>query len=474
LNLNDFIKSAQKKEIIAVQGLGFVGSVMSLVCANAINGDYAVIGVDLPNNSGKKIIDSLNNNVFPLIAEDPKIEQFYKKALEKGNFFATTEIDAYKFADAIIVDINLDVEKENQHSGELNNYNIDLSSFKKAITTIGDHCKEDALILVETTVPPGTCKEVVTPIIQDCLKNRKLSLDKIKIGHSYERVMPGPGYIDSIQNFYRVYSGVDEKSADAVEEFLHTIIRTDEYPLTRLGNTNATEIAKVLENSYRAMNIAFMVEWSRFAEEAEVDLYEVVDAIRLRPTHSNLMYPGIGVGGYCLTKDALLASWARQNLIGQNDSLLQSEKAISINDQMPRYAFEFLQKQYPVLSGSKVLFLGVSYRGDVGDTRYSPVENLFNYLSETNASISCHDPYVKYWEEQSLEIEQDLMTHLRSSPEIIIISTGHTVYKNKKTVDALLDLDSAFIYDTIGLLSADQIKKLKQKHIIKVLGRGDL
>jgi len=222
------------------------------------------------------------------------------------------------------------------------------------------------------------------------------------------------------------------------------------------------------------MNIAFMVEWSRFAEEAEVDLYEVVDAIRLRPTHSNLMYPGIGVGGYCLTKDALLASWARQNLIGQNDSLSQSEKAIGINDQMPRYAFEFLQKQYPALSGSKVLLLGVSYRGDVGDTRYSPVENLFNYLSETNASISCHDPYVKYWEEQSLEIEQDLMTHLRSSPEIIIISTGHTVYKNKKTIDALLDLDSAFIYDTIGLLSADQIKKLKQKHIIKVLGRGDL
>ena len=286
--------------------------------------------------------------------------------------------------------------------------------------------------------------------------------------------MPGPGYIDSIQNFYRVYSGVDEKSADAVEEFLHTIIRTDEYPLTRLGHTNATEMAKVLENSYRAMNIAFVVEWSRFAEEAGVDLYEVVDAIRLRPTHSNLMYPGIGVGGYCLTKDALLASWARQHLIGQNDSLSQSEKAININDQMPRYAFEFLQKQYPVLSGSKVLLLGVSYRGDVGDTRYSPVEKLYDYLLEAGSNVFCHDPYVKYWEEKSLEIDQDLMTHLRSSPEIIIISTGHTVYKNKKTIDALLDLDSAFIYDTIGLLSADQIKKLKQKHIIKVLGRGDL
>ena len=123
-NLKSFLQNNSDKKIVVIQGLGFVGSVMSLVCANAINGDYAVIGVDLPNNSGKKIIDSLNNNVFPLIAEDPKIEQFYKKAVEKGNFFATTEINAYKVADVIIVDINLDVEKDNHNSGKLINYNV--------------------------------------------------------------------------------------------------------------------------------------------------------------------------------------------------------------------------------------------------------------------------------------------------------------------------------------------------------------
>ena len=469
-----FLDQHPGKQIVLVQGLGFVGSVMSIVCANAIHDDYAVIGVDLPNEYGKKIINDLNSGIFPLVAEDPKIEQFYNKTLENGNFFATTDMYSYQVSDVIIVDINLDVGKENHHSGELNNYNIDLSSFKKAITTIGENCKENALILVETTVPPGTCQKIVKPIIYDCLERRNLSTNKIKIGHSYERVMPGPGYIDSIQSFYRVYSGIDEKSADAVESFLHTIIRTDEYPLTRLASTNATEMAKVLENSYRAMNIAFMVEWSRFAEEASVNLYEIVDAIRLRPTHANLMYPGIGVGGYCLTKDALLASWARQNLIGKNEPLLQSETAIGINDQMPRYAFEFLQKQYPDLSGSKVLLFGVSYRGDVGDTRYSPVENLFNYLSKAGSVISCHDPYVKFWEEQSLEIEQDLMHHLGRSPDIIIISTGHTLYKNHKTIDALHDLDSTFIYDTIGLLSNNQINVLKQKHTVKVLGRGDI
>jgi len=121
-----------------------------------------------------------------------------------------------------------------------------------------------------------------------------------------------------------------------------------------------------------------------------------------------------------------------------------------------------------------VLLLGVSYRGDVGDTRYSPVENLFNYLSKAGSVISCHDPYVKFWEEQSLEIEQDLMVHLGNSPDIIIISTGHTEYKSQKTIDAIFTLNPTFIYDTIGLLSNDQINMLQQKHTIKVLGRGDL
>ncbi len=174
-----FIKKYQGEKIVVVQGLGFVGSVMSLVCANAINGDYAVIGVDVPTERGKKITDDLNNGIFPLVADDPKIEELYKKSIRKGNFFATSNIEAYSYADVIIVDVNLDVDKNSEHSRGLNSYNVDLASFKKAINVIGNHCKEDVLILVETTVPPGTCKEVVMPIIYDCLMKRKFSLNKM-------------------------------------------------------------------------------------------------------------------------------------------------------------------------------------------------------------------------------------------------------------------------------------------------------
>ena len=134
------------------------------------------------------------------------------------------------------------------------------------------------MILIETTVHPGTTEKIVKRIIKTGLKKRGLSDDNFKLGHSSERVMPGENYIDSIQNFYRVYSGINKKSADETESFLKTIISTEKYPLTRLSSTNASEVEKVLENSYRAVNIAFIEEWSRFAEESGVNLCEIIDS----------------------------------------------------------------------------------------------------------------------------------------------------------------------------------------------------
>ena len=179
------------------------------------------------------------------------------------------------------------------------------------------------------------------------------------------------------------------------------------YPFSTLATQT---FSKVLENSYRAMNIAFAVEWSRFAEESGVNLYEVVNAIRMRPTHSNLMYPGIGVGGYCLTKDPLLASWSKKNHFSSIDGLIQSENGVKINDKMPHYAFDFMIKAFGLdsLSDKKILLLGVSYRSDVGDTRYSPVEPFYLNCIDHNAMVDTHDPYVKYWEEINIEVSQDL------------------------------------------------------------------
>jgi UDP-N-acetyl-D-glucosamine dehydrogenase len=474
--IDAFLSLHPGKKLVVVQGLGFVGSVMGLVVANALTEEYAVIGIDLPAENSFWKICSINEGIFPVLASDPKISQYYENTRRKNNYYATCDPYAYSKADVVVVDINLDVKKTSNATHDLEDYNIDLTPFKKAIQSIADHCKPEVLVLVETTVPPGTTEKVVKPLIEKTLAERGMSTQHLHVGHSYERVMPGPKYVDSIQNFYRVFAGTDEQSANEVEKFLRTVIRTDEYPLTRLGNTNATEMAKVLENSFRAMNIAFMVEWSRFAEEAGVDIYEVVNAIRMRPTHKNLMLPGLGVGGYCLTKDPLLASWARMNLFGSSEPLHQSEKGVQINDKMPLYAFEFLRSQYPgSLDGRKVLLLGVSYLNDVGDTRYTPVEGFYDWLEIEGCTISLHDPHVLYWEEKDLWINQDLQKLLESEYDIIAITTGHKDYRgNAELMHKLMSKTSCFVYDTIGVLSNEEIKTLSTKHTVKVIGRGDL
>ena len=474
--INSFFDSNKGKKVVVVQGLGFVGAVMSLVCANALTEEYAVVGIDLPSPASYWKIQSINEGVFPVIASDPKIEEFYRISRKKGNLYATYDPYVYSKADVIIVDINLDVQKKSNFHRDLEGYDVMLDGFKKAMHSVGQHCKEDVLLLVETTVPPGTCQKIVSPIISSCFEKRDLPSDRFKLGHSYERVMPGPAYIDSIQNFYRVYSGINEMSADATEAFLRTIISTEKYPLSRLGNTTATEMAKVLENSYRAMNIAFAQEWSRFAEEAGVNIYEVVNAIRMRPTHANLMLPGIGVGGYCLTKDPLLASWAKVNLFDSAEPLTQSEKGVMINDKMPLFAFDFLKKHFGSnFKGANILLLGVSYRSDVGDTRYTPVEPLFDFLEAEGAIIFTHDPYVTLWEEKNINVAQDLNKVFEGNYDIIIFSTGHVEYKNNQVlIDKIKNQNNILVFDTIGILSNDEISSIKENHKIIVLGRGDI
>ena len=188
------------------------------------------------------------------------------------------------------------------------------------------------------------------------------------------------------------------------------------------------------------------------------------------------MLPGLGVGGYCLTKDPLLASWARMNLFGSEERLLQSEKGVRINDKMPLYAFEYLQTQYTgSFKNKKVLLLGVSYLNDVGDTRYTPVEGFYDCLDTAGSEITLHDPHVLYWEEKNAWVNKDLGELLQTDYDFVIITTGHKEYRNNKTlIAALLKKPATFIYDTIGVLTSEEINSLLTKHTVKVIGRGDL
>lgn len=476
--IDEFVAAHAQKEVVVVQGLGFVGAVMALVVANAPYDEYAVIGVDLPTEEGRRKVDALNEGAFPIESADPTVEELHEHAMDQGTFLATCSERAYEVADVVVVDVNLDVEKDTGTNRTLQNYDVDLMPFENACRTIAENCSPDTLVIVETTVPPGTCRNVVKPIFDEAFEERDLP-KKYRLGHSFERVMPGPDYVDSIRNFYRVYAGIDDESADVTHDFLESIIYTDEYPLTRLASTTASEMTKVLENSYRAMNIAFVQEWTEFAEEIGVNLHEVIEAIRKRPTHRNLMFPGLGVGGYCLTKDPLLASWARSAYGNGNGEthLPQSETAVEINDRMPRHTFDKLQTGLDgTVEGRTIALLGVSYRKDVGDTRYTPAEYLYDLLQEHGAEVRLHDPFVKYWEERDREVTQNLDAILADEIDAVVFSTPHSEYKDNAELQRRLHglPESVVVHDAWGVLSDGEIGALQSTHRVQVTGRGDL
>jgi len=468
--LDKFLNANKNRKVVAVQGLGFVGAVMSIVIANAKKEDYAVIGVDLAEQKGR--IEQLNKGKFPIESADPKVQEYYQNAITKKNFLATYDDSAFAYVDVIVVDVNLDVDKTSDPNKNLNDYDVDLTGFKEAIKTIGANCKEDALVLVETTVPPGTCEKIVAPILKNEFEKREVPKN-FKIGHSYERVMSGPDYVDSIQNFYRVYSGMDKESAEATRDFLKTIINTEEYPLTELRNTTASETSKVLENSFRAMNIAFIQEWTEFAESAGIDLYEIIGAIRKRPTHQNIMGPGLGVGGYCLTKDPLFANWSSKALFNAN-SLKLSETAVRVNDQMPLHTFKRIQKYFNNnLKEKHILILGLSYLKNVGDTRNTPVELLYDKLIQEDLALTIHDPFIDYWSERNLQIFSEKMPI--DTFDAIVLGTPHNYYFNNGNLNELLIFQEqdTVIIDPHGAIPANITNQFSNLDFQKIGSGGE-
>lgn len=442
------------RQTICVQGLGFVGSAMALAIANAKNENgkplYNVIGIDVPNEAGYKKSMSINEGIFPFENMDEKLASAQKEAYSNRNLWATTESEYFSYADVVVVDINLDVKyaKNNQPI-------LDLELFKKAMHTLGRYIKAGTLLIIETTVPPGTCEKIVYPIIKEEFQKRNIIESEIFIAHSYERVMPGKDYFDSIVNFWRVYSGINKLSADKCQKFLETVISTEQYPLTRLKGTTATEIAKVLENSYRATTIAFIEEWGRFAEAIGVDLFDVINAIRMRPTHSNMRQPGFGVGGYCLTKDPYFAPLAAKEIWGlENMDFPFSTKAVQVNNAMPLVSLDKIQDLLGGdLHGKKILILGISYRQDVGDTRYSPSEIFVKEARNRGAQITCQDPLVKFWHEMNMNVLQDIPDF--NMYDAVIFTVQHKQYSDIKFDEKTIN-SNILIFDANCVLSESQ------------------
>jgi UDP-N-acetyl-D-glucosamine dehydrogenase len=451
--------------VVVVQGLGFVGAAVAAVIAGTKDSvgkhPYFVIGVDLPSTSSYWKVAQIAAGVPPVASSDPEIARLTRSAVcEVGNLHGTTCEDAYSLADVIVVDVQLDARVA---PADVAGIRVDIDPFVAAIRVIGRAMRPDALVLVETTVPVGTCDRVVKPILEDERLARGID-EPVLLAHAYERVMPGAQYVESIRAYPRAFAGVDERSSQAAREFLSTVVRTpDGDGLRELDSPTSTELAKLLENSYRATNIAFIHEWTLLAEEIGVNLFEVVDAIRVRSgTHDNMRYPGFGVGGYCLTKDSLLAQWGATHLLGSEAVLGMTLDALHTNATMPLHTARLVKEALAGSIGEAVIAVGgVSYIPDVADTRNSPTGVLVSELMAGGATVRVHDPIVRAWlERPDVPIVADLPSALADAVGVVL-AIPHAAYRSlSATTLARCVGRPAFLVDAQNVVSDETARAL--------------
>lgn len=439
-------KSKIKKEI-AVIGQGFVGIPMSILIADKIK--CLVHGIDKNNDRGKKLKKIFDNNLLPFKSNDKKLIQKFKRVKKKKNYRISLNLDPISNCDVIIISVSFDFNSKNS-----------INNIKKLFLNIANKIRKKTLIILETTLPPGASQKIIVPVIEKTLKKRKMQLNDIYFAYSYERVTPGENYYNSISNYYRVFAGINDYSAKKCKQFLEKIINTKKFPLTQLKTITDCETCKIIENTYRAVNIALLDELTKFSIENKIDTKSILKAIRLRSTHKNIMNPGLGVGGYCLTKDPKFLEYSSKNILKSKNRFPIITKSTLINLNMVNTSVDYIKKKLKTFKNKKILQVGISYKEDVDDTRFSPSLELAKKLLKKGAKLDIYDPY---FIKRNISPYSFVKKMNFSKYESVLFCVGHKEIKNlnikffhKKPI--YFDLNNIFNNVNYKILNKKNIK----------------
>ena len=441
---------------ISIIGLGYVGLPTFLILSNLKKNNsflYKVEGVEKNDHRGNQIKKFFEKKKKWIHSEDPNYHNLFNKACSRKDIKINTNLNNLSKSKVIIVSIGFEfTKKENS-----------FENLKKLVAEIANRIDKKTLVMFESTLPPGTTDKVIIPIFKKILEKRKIKLEDIFLCYSYERVTPGFNYIDSIISSFRCYSGINKYSKEKCKNFLKTFINYKKFKLTEFNKIIECETSKVLENSYRASNIAFIDEWTKASKIIKVDLNKIVAAIRLRDTHSNIMWPGLGVGGYCLTKDPSFMDFSIRNFFKQKNKFPMVAQSLQINKKMTQTSENFIYSIVKNINKKKILICGLSYKEDVADLRFSPSLNLIAALKKRGAIISAFDPY--YLSGKNIISDQfKLIDSFNENFDTIIFCVAHKKFKSiifKKKINTK-------IFDLNRVLSLKQIKTLKTNRYFKL------
>jgi UDP-N-acetyl-D-glucosamine dehydrogenase len=423
----------KRKKVLGVIGLGYVGLPLAI---EFVRSGYKTIGFDIDE---RKIVKLHRGEIYLKHIEGKRAKNLF----DSGLFVATTDFSRLNEVDLISICVPTPLDKYRQP---------DLSFVENSAKSVAENLKQGAIVVLESTVYPGTTREILLPMFESA----GYKLDKgFYLAFSPEREDPGNKKFNT-RNIPKVIGGVTEQSRRKVVEIYKNIF--DE--IVEVSSAEVAEATKILENTYRSVNIALVNELKIIFDKMGINVWEVIEAAKTKPFGFTAFYPGPGLGGHCIPIDPFYLSWKAKKF-GINTRFI--ELAGEINTMMPEYVMmktiSALNKNKKSLKGSKILVIGIAYKKDIDDSRESPGIKLIELLEEGGAEVSYYDPYIP--EIYNLRQTDLVMSSVKLTEEIlreqdgVIIATAHSNVDYKKVLDS-----SSLIVDTRNALSGIKRNKI--------------
>lgn len=411
-------KIASKEIKVGVVGLGYVGLPLAVEKAKA---GFRTVGFDVQ----KAKVDMVNrgeNYIGDVVASD------LHRLVEEGIFSATSDFSFVKDCDFIAICVPTPLDSHQQP---------DISYVKESTEEIAKFLKKDSIVVLESTTYPGTTEELIKPLLEEG-SGLKCGED-FYLGFSPERVDPG-NLIYKTKNTPKVVGGVGKDATEVITAMYSAVLEGD---VQAVSSPAIAEMSKILENTYRNVNIGLVNELTILCEKMNINIWEVIDAAKTKPYGFQAFYPGPGLGGHCIPLDPYYLSWKAREY-GFHTSMI--ENSMMINDKMPEYVVErvgkILNNFKKALNGSKVLILGVAYKQDIDDYRESPAIKVIEEFKKSKSEIEFYDPYIKSYNHHGITYHglAEISGEQIAEYDIVVITTAHTnvdyemVQKNAKVI----------------------------------------
>ena len=424
---------------LAVIGLGYVGLPVACLFAEA---GFNVLGVEIKAERVEKI----NAGLSPIEGKEPGIAELLAKVITQRRMRATSNYSDLTDRDVILISVETPVDEHNLPRYE---------ALRAALENLGPVLKPGALVIIESTIAPGTMKKMVLPLLE---KNSGSKLNAgFYLGNCPERVMPGK-LLANLRNLSRVVGGGTPEITETMAALYRNVVQADLDPADWI----TAELVKTVENTYRDVQIAFANEVALISEAVGGDTWKVRELVNKSP-HRNMHLPGAGVGGHCIPKDPWLLAYGVHDM---EVPLRLIPAARAVNDSMPLHMVELLEDALGsvgrLLAGSRILVLGYAYLENSDDTRNSPSEVLVKRLKELGAEVTIHDPFVSRYQGEVAELAQ--------GADALVLMVAHSEYKELDLEMIKSKLRSLVFVDGRGLFAERMLQK--KRGVYRVVGIG--